>query len=107
MAMWIEKIRRGVLHVSTDSGLRFVEPSLRERIYLLWTFRNFHILSEEILKPQELQLMRRLCNERRLMKPKGDADSQNCVIGIVELPKAPVTKKFPRPVRAHAQKTSA
>ena len=34
-AMWMEKIRHGVLQISTDAGPRYVSPSFVERIQLL------------------------------------------------------------------------
>ncbi len=51
--MWMQKIRRGVLQVETDGGLRFVEPSFGQRLQLLWTFRNFSVLSEHVLNQHE------------------------------------------------------
>jgi hypothetical protein len=55
--MWIEKIRRGVLQVTTDAGLLYVQPSLLEKIQLLWTFRNFRVLPEEVLTQHERQFI--------------------------------------------------
>jgi hypothetical protein len=85
--MWMEKVRRGVLQVATDTDLRYVEPSLSERLRLLWTFRNFHVLSEEILTGHERHLMQQLCAEGRLQRPGKTVDPLTaCVIGTVEWP---------------------
>jgi hypothetical protein len=39
--MWIERLLDGVLRVLTPLGPRYLSPSFLERVYLLWTFRNF------------------------------------------------------------------
>lgn len=94
--MWIEKIRRGVLQVTTDAGLLYVQPSLLEKIQLLWTFRNFRVLPEEVLTQHERQFIGQLCSKTRLQKPeRNDFAEMSCVIGTVDLtPLAP--RKFPK-----------
>jgi hypothetical protein len=89
--MWIEKIRRGVLQVSTESGTHFVQPSLLEKLRLLWTFRNFRVLPEQVLNDNERQFIGHLCSERRLRKVSStDFAEMSCVIGTVDLaPSAP------------------
>ena len=82
--MWMEKIRHGILEVNTNSGVRYVEPSLGERLQLLWTFRNFHVLSEEVLNQHERQLVGQLCTGERLKRPTRAAQPSVCVIGTVE-----------------------
>jgi hypothetical protein len=91
--MWIEKLRHGVLQVATDTDTRYVEPSLAERLWLLWTFRNFNILSEEILTAHERHLIEHLCAEANRQAQIDPLTA--CVIGTVELP----GKK--RPASAH------
>jgi|ERR1051326_1333489 hypothetical protein len=81
--MWMEKLRRGVLQVSTDSGLRYVEPSLTERLQLIWTFRNFTVLSEEVMTAHERHLMAHLCAVERLKQTRG-LEQSPCIIGTVE-----------------------
>src|ERR1051326_5976654 len=91
--MWMEKLRRGVLQVSTDSGLRYVEPSLTERLQLIWTFRNFtvlseevmtsSVLSEEVMTAHERHLMAHLCAVERLKQTRG-LEQSPCIIGTVE-----------------------
>lgn len=82
--MWIEKMRRGVLQVSTDSGVRYVQPSFSERLQLLWTFRNFTVLSEEVLSQHEKHVLDELCANGRLFRPHIADAMPICVIGIVE-----------------------
>jgi len=104
--MWMEKMRRGVLQVATDSGLRYVEPSFGERLQLLWTFRNFTVLSEEILSVHERQLMSQLCAEKRMRRANG-AIVPACIIGTVERPTAPPLKKSPQRAFAAAQRATS
>ena len=94
--MWMEKLRRGVLQVSTESGLRYVEPSLTERVQLIWTFRNFNVLSEEVMTAHERHLMAHLCAVERLKRTRGMDQSPFCVIGTIER-LAPIA---PKPVRS-------
>ncbi len=78
--MWMEKIRRGMLEVQTDSGLVYLRPSLGERVRLLWTFRNFQLLPQKVLNQRELTLVAALL-QRGKFQPNGE-----CRIGTVEWP---------------------
>jgi hypothetical protein len=83
--MWMEKIRHGVLQISTNTGPRYVTPSFVERIQLLWMFRNFHILPQQVLSRHERQLIEMLCTEERLARGRnGHGNDEPCLIGTVE-----------------------
>jgi hypothetical protein len=83
--MVIEKICRGVLAVETDAGVRYLQPSLLERIRLMWTFRNFHVLPEEVLNRHERALIDSLCrNGKFLANGNGRGDLSLNSIGTVE-----------------------
>jgi len=83
--MLIEKICRGVLAVETDYGVRYVQPSLFERIRLTWTFRNFRVLPESVLKRGERALIESLCrNGKFLVNGNGHGDLSLRSIGTVE-----------------------
>ena len=102
-AMWMEKIRHGVLQISTDTGPRYVTPSFAERIQLLWMFRNFHILPQQVLSRHERQLIEMLCSEQRLARGRnGHFNDALCVIGTVERPAQLPPKKSS--LRAVAQR---
>jgi hypothetical protein len=89
--MLIDKICRGVLAVETDCGVRYVQPSLLERIRLLWAFRNFHLLPEEVLNRHERALIDALRrNGRVLANRNGHGDLSLRCIGTVE-------RSVPRP----------
>ena len=92
--MWMEKIRHGVLEVSTDQGVRYVHPGFLERVRLVWMFRNFHVLPQEVLTPHQRSLVDALCNEERLKRCRnggngnssrnGQSAPNDCIIGTLE-----------------------
>jgi hypothetical protein len=79
--MMMEKIRHGVLQVSTDRGPRFVEPSLLQRVQLIWMFRNFKLLPQEVLNEHEQALVRHLCDKSLERRKDVNPD---LIIGTVE-----------------------
>ena len=83
--MLIDKICRGVLAVETDYGVRYIQPALAERIRLLWTFRNFTLLPEEVLNRHERALIDSLCQKGKfLVNGNGRGDLSLHCIGTVE-----------------------
>jgi hypothetical protein len=58
--MWIERLLYGVLRVLTPFGPRYLSPALLERVYLLWTFRNFTSLPVVVLNHRQQKLVDRL-----------------------------------------------
>jgi TonB family protein len=74
------KIRTGLVELRTSSGTVYASPSFWERVYLVWTFRNFHCLPKEVLSLHQRQLIDRLC--RVAVRQRSIADSD--IIGIVE-----------------------
>ncbi len=95
-AMWMEKIRHGVLEVSTDQGVRYLHPGFLERVRLVWMFRNFHVLPQEVLTPHQRRLVDAMCSEQRLARHRNGAKgsgngsrngknpSTDCIIGTLE-----------------------
>jgi hypothetical protein len=83
--MWIEKLADGVVRVQTPIGPRYVMPSFRQRIYLLWMFRNFPILPHAVLSQRQQRLIDRLCGEQRFVSMAySDGMDEAPVIGTVE-----------------------
>jgi len=74
--MWIEKLADGVLQVDTPIGPRFIQPNFLQRAMLLWTFRNFVSLPQQVLSSREQRLVDRLCREQRFV-PMADAAGQD------------------------------
>jgi hypothetical protein len=62
--MWIEKLAAGVVRVQTPLGPRYVMPSLLQRLYLLWMFRNFPILPHAVLSARQQRMIDRMCSEQ-------------------------------------------
>lgn len=87
--MWIEKLFGGVLELETPIGPRFLDLNFLERVRLLWTFRNFLSLPQQVLRPSELRLIDRLANENRFVSRSAIAAHDRPVIGRVERQHAP------------------
>ena len=81
--MLIEKLTDGVLQVDTPIGARYVQPSFLERTYLLWIFRNFHSLPQQVLSARQQQLIDRLCQEQTFV-PVAVGGLDKPVIGRIE-----------------------
>jgi len=91
--MWIDKLFGGVLEVETPIGPRFLNLSFFERVRLLWTFRHFLSLPQQVLRPSELRLVDRLANENRFISQSAIAEHDLPVIGRVERQRAPITSE--------------
>ncbi len=59
--MLLDKLSQGVLRVLTPLGPRYVSPSLLQRLYLLWIFRNFHTLPLKVLSSRQKRWIDRMC----------------------------------------------
>jgi hypothetical protein len=59
--MWLEKLSWGVLRVLTPLGPRYVKPSLSQRLYLIWIFRNFHTLPAKVLSVRQQKWIDGIC----------------------------------------------
>ncbi len=89
--MSIRRSLRGVLEVITPAGTHYLYPSLWERVYLTWMFRNFRTLPLTVLSyPQRRRIESMVAKYRRASPMKCDE-----ILGSVEL--VAETKK---PVRA-------
>lgn len=80
--MLLNKLESGFLLFKTPQGLVAVEPSFWERVYLLWTFRNFRQLSPLLLNPRQTAMINKLFFQHAAVV----ADGFNpCLqIGVVE-----------------------
>ncbi len=63
--MWIEKLVDGVLRVLTPLGPRYIKPSFRQRLYLMWLFRHFELLPLQVLNRRQRDLINALCADPR------------------------------------------
>ena len=65
--MWLEKLSSGVLRVLTPLGPRYLQPSLSQKIYLFWVFRNFQTLPFKVLSSRQQRLIEAMCDENRFV----------------------------------------
>jgi len=77
-----QKIRTGLVELRTQIGSVYVSPSFWERIYLLWTFRNFHSLPKQVLNRHQQQLIDKLC--RAAIVSRNGPIARTSIIGTVE-----------------------
>jgi hypothetical protein len=82
--MWIEKLTDGVIALDTPIGPRYVQPNFVERAYLIWTFRNFFSLPQQVLRPWEQRLIDRLWSENRFISLSAAGRADRPVIGRIE-----------------------
>ena len=76
------RLESGLLLFETPQGLVHVELSFKERLALLWTFRNFRRLSTPLLNARENALVNTLYRSRaRVLSSSYDP---SIVIGVVE-----------------------
>jgi hypothetical protein len=80
--MLMEKLSEGVLRVLTPLGPRYVRPTFKQRLYLLWLFRHFQILPLQVLSPRQRKLVDELCAAQRFVSFPGVDDAP--VLGTVE-----------------------
>ncbi len=80
--VFLDRLESGFLLFETPKGLVRVELSLRQRIYLLWTFRNFRRLSLPLLNPRQRALVNSLF--RHQTEVVSHAHNSSLVIGVVE-----------------------
>jgi TonB family protein len=78
----VKQIRSGLIELRTNRGFFYVKPSFPQRLYLLWTFRNFRRLPLQVLNSHEQQLIHRLC--RTAIVAKQDSVARSSLIGSVE-----------------------
>jgi len=77
-----QKIRTGLVELRTHIGSVYVSPSFWERIYLLWTFRNFQSLPKQVLNSHQQHLIDKLC--RAAIVSRNGPIARARIIGAVE-----------------------
>jgi hypothetical protein len=83
--MLIDKLADGVVRVQTPIGPRYLMPSFRQRVYLMWMFRNFPILPHAVLSRRQQRMIDRMCSEQRFASMAyADGIDEAPVIGTIE-----------------------
>jgi len=80
--MLLNKLESGFLLFQTQQGLVAVEPSFWQRVYLLWTFRNFRQLSLSLLNSRQTTLINNLFRQHAPVL--SDEYEPSLEIGVVE-----------------------
>jgi TonB family protein len=80
--VFLNRLESGFLLFETPRGLVRVEPSLWQRVYLLWTFRNFRRLSIPLLNQRQRALVSALFRDHA--SAVSDSRDSLLVIGVVE-----------------------
>ncbi|MGB9236080.1 MAG: TonB family protein [Terriglobales bacterium] len=80
--MLLNRLESGVLLFQTRQGLVPVEPAFWERVYLLWTFRNFRQLPVPLLNSRQAALVNHLFRKHARVAPQ--KYDPWLVIGVVE-----------------------
>lgn len=93
--MQLEKLRYGFMQVHTQAGLHYVKPRFWERLRLLWIFRNFSMLSQQVLNERERRFISSLCaQERMCCRPTEQERAE--LIGTVLMPMFPRARAIKR-----------
>ena len=82
--MWFEKLVRGVLELDTPLGPRYLQPNFLQRALLMWTFRNFFSLPQQVLRSSERRLIDRLWSEDRFISLSAVGAPDRPIIGRIE-----------------------
>ena len=80
----MEKLFAGVLRVLTPLGPRYIRPSLAQRIYLLWIFRNFQVLPLQVLTRRQRRVIDGLCVEPRFVSLTDPDGWEAPILGTLE-----------------------
>src|SRR5437588_11205548 len=60
MAAVSQMIRTAIVELRSKAGSFYARPSPWERLYLIWTLRNFHALPKEVLNSRNSRLANKL-----------------------------------------------
>ena len=74
--MALGKLRYGFVEVRTGSGPCYVRPKFWERLRLVWIFRNFAMLPQQVLKPSQQRFISSLCEEGRMYHGWGPKEQE-------------------------------
>ena len=105
--MWMETLFLGVLRVLTPLGPRYVNPSLLERLYLLWIFRNFHTLPIRVLTARQQRRIEAICGRHGFVSIHGvNGSMEPVILGTLEQRPPAESLVARRPVQSVAEAVS-
>jgi hypothetical protein len=94
--MWLEKLLSGVLRVVTPVGPRYLRPSLLQRLYLLWVFRNFQTLPVKVLSSHTQRMLESMWAENKFVAFGVGVDDAPLLGTLEQRPPAPPVMLPPR-----------
>jgi Gram-negative bacterial TonB protein C-terminal len=77
--------RARLLELRTESGTLYICPSKWQRLRLLWTFRHFHVLPQQVLSRRDQHLIEKL--SRSAVITPAQPVPRSAVLGVVEKPR--------------------
>jgi hypothetical protein len=80
--MWMEKLSDGTLRVLTPLGPRYIKLTFWQRLYLIWTFRHFDVLPQQVLSGRQQNLIDSLCASQGFIVLRQGNEAP--IIGTVE-----------------------
>jgi hypothetical protein len=94
--MWLDKLFSGVLRVLTPLGPRYLRPSIFQRIYLLWVFRNFQTLPLKVLTSRQQRMIEAMCEQNRFVSMGIGVDDAPLIGTLEQRPPVPSGPVLPR-----------
>jgi hypothetical protein len=88
----IARLSHGVLEVITSSGSHYLNPTIFERLQLIWMFRHFRILPLNVLNERGQRAIEVMASNRGYVPP----EHRDEILGTIDC--RPMGKKLPRSV---------
>ena len=97
--------RPQLLELRTESGTLYVCPSKWQRLRLLWTFRHFHVLPQQVLSRRDQHLIEKL--SRSAVISPSQPVPRSAVLGVVEKPRVKPPVAAPHVVTMRPERKAA
>jgi hypothetical protein len=95
--MWLEKLTSGVLRVLTPLGPRYLNPSLAQRLYLIWVFRHFETLPVKVLSSRQRRMIEFMCANNQFVSLDMALDYAPLLGTLEQRPPVPAAAASRRP----------
>jgi hypothetical protein len=96
--MWLEKLSSGVLRVLTPLGPRYLNPSVAQRLYLIWVFRHFETLPVKVLSSRQRRMIEYMCANNQFVSLDMGLDETPLLGTLEQRPPVPAAVAPRRPV---------
>ena len=82
--MWIYRLTDGLLRLLTPLGPSYIRPTFKQRLYMLWIFRNFQVLPMQVLSARQRRLVDELCARQNFVSPVSADGVEAPLLGTFE-----------------------